>query len=188
MSKLELVLPIPPSVNKYLYPKIVKSGRKSYVRLAETSESIRYKKKNYIYIENEMFMQKWEQPAEGVKVDVHIDYYFKQKGQDPNNYLKILYDMFEDIGIYINDDAAKPQTGIVVIDKYHPRLEVTITKSPQVGVFENEQDRTLFIEEYENSMPKRSFDALMKKLDQGRITSNVYYDENRKLRMKEEEY
>ena len=60
-------------------------------------------------------------------LDVKIDYYFLRMGQDPNNYLKVLYDVMENCGVYENDDMCKPQTGIVVIDKFNPRLEITVS-------------------------------------------------------------
>ena len=183
MSVLKLILPIPPSVNKYLYPKTVRNGNKTYVRLAETAESIKYKRKVKPIIKQEIIDQGWTIPDKTSKVDIHVDYYFNKKGMDPNNYLKILYDVFKDVGVYIDDDVAKPQTGMVVIDKYNPRLELIISISKQIGVFKNKEDRDNFISTYENTMPKRSFVALMKKLDESRITLDVYYNEDMGLEM-----
>ena len=40
----------------------------------------------------------------------------------------------------------KPQTGLVVIDKFNPRIEIVITYSDQVGVFKDDIDRRLFIQ------------------------------------------
>ena len=175
---LKLTLPIPPSTNTYLYPK--RMGK--MVRLAETAKSKRWKQKMMPIIKEAIIDQNWYTVPRGVWLDVHIDYYFEKKGQDPNNYLKILYDVMENCEVYENDDMAKPQTGLVVIDKFRPRLEITISISEQVGVFRNQEDRERFIEEYSDSMAERSFNALMKKLDESRITENVYYAQDKELR------
>lgn len=173
-------------MNKYLYPKIIKSGNRTFARFAETTEAQRYKKKLIPLIKKQIKEQEWTIPEEGKRVNVYIDFYFNKKGMDPNNYLKILYDVMKVAGVYIDDDIAKPQTGLVVIDKYHPRLEIKIYESSQIGVFKDNEDRDRFIADYENTMQKRSFTALLKKLDQGRITLNVYHDDEKCLRMRED--
>ena len=175
---LKLSLPMPVSNNAYLYPKRI--GRN--VRLAESAKSIRWKKKVTPIIKEAIIDQGWHFVPRGIWLDVHIDYYFEKKGQDPNNYLKVLYDVMEDCKVYENDDMAKPQTGLVVIDKFNPRLEITVSISEQVGVFRDKEDRERFIEEYSDSMAERSFNALMKKLDESRITENVYYAQDKELR------
>lgn len=186
MKTLNLVVPVPPSVNKYLYPKAVRQGKKVFTRLAETTEAQQYKKKVSVLIKKEIENQKWITPNENKFLDVYIDFYFHRKGCDPNNYLKIIYDVFENCGVYINDSCAKPQTGKVVIDKYHPRLEIRIVENEQIGVFKNVKSREKFIKEYGEQIPKRSFDSLLKKLDEGRITLNIFYDENEDVKIREE--
>lgn len=175
---LELTLPIPPSTNAYLYPK--RAGK--YVRLAETAKSKKWKSKVTPTIKEEIINQEWHCVPRGTWIDIHIDYYFEKMGQDPNNYLKILYDVMEDCDVYENDDMAKPQTGLVVIDKFNPRLEIRISLSEQTGVFVNKEDREKFIQDYKDSMAARSFNALMKKLDESRITESVYYTSDKELR------
>lgn len=176
---------MPPSVNGYLYGKIIRVGGRPIARLAETEESKAYKFKITPIIRKAMIEQGWETPEKNVKIDVTFDYFFPRKGMDPNNFLKIPYDVFTEVDVWVDDDCAKPQTGIVVIDKFDPRIEVTITTSPQHGVFLNEFDRLEFIDLYENTMPKRSWTALLKKLDEGRITENTYYTEDKKIRMRD---
>ena len=184
---LSLSLPIPPSVNKYLYPKVINSGKgRVFARLAETREAQLYKSKTIPIIRKEIESQKWEIPKEGEFVDVYINYHFPKKGMDPNNYLKILYDTFKVAGVYIDDDLAKPQTGLVLIDKNNPKLEIIVKKSSQVGVFKDCNKREEFISENSEKMQKRSFNALMKKLDEGRITEKVFLDENYNVKLKED--
>lgn len=177
-SVLKLTLPIPISNNKYLYPKRIGKG----VRLAETALSKKWKRQVTPIIKEAIIDQGWHCARRGIWIDVKIDYYFNQLGQDPNNYLKTLYDVMEDCGVYENDDMCKPQTGIVVIDKFNPRLEIEISMSEQVGVFYDKEDRENFIEQYSDTMPERSFNALMKKLDESRMTENVYYTPEKSLK------
>ena len=100
---------------------------------------------------------------------------------DPNNYLKTLYDVMESCGVYDNDDMCKPQTGIVVIDKFNPRVEVNITRSQQMGTFKNHIHRVNFISEYEFMYNQRKFNSIMKKLDDNRLTEETYYKNNELL-------
>lgn len=181
-KKLKLILPLPPSNNKYLYPKSM--GK--YVRLAESATSKKWKREVTPIIKEEMTNQNWETAVRGQFLDVHIDYYFKQKGQDPNNYLKVLYDVMENCEVYENDDMCKPQTGLVVIDKFNPRIEIVITYSDQVGVFKDDIDRRLFIQKNKDLMPKRSFNALLKQLDDNRITEKVKYNDKKEINLNDE--
>lgn len=183
---LNLVLPVPPSVNAYLYAKILRLGKRPIARLAETEKSKAYKFEVAPIIKKAMIDQNWEKPTNGEMINVTIDYYFQRKGMDANNYLKIPFDVFTEVGIWEDDQYSKPQTGIVVIDKFNPRLEIEISKDSQHGVFLDEFYRSSFIDRYEDTMPKRSFNALLKKLDEGRVTENTYFDENQEIQIRED--
>lgn len=179
MKEIKIVLPIPVSNNNYLYPKVM--GK--YARLAETAKSKKWKAEAAKIIKKELKKNNWKTVERGVFLDVTIDYFFNKKGMDPNNYLKTLYDVMESCGVYENDDMCKPQTGIVVIDKFNPRIEVNITKSQQIGAFKNHIHRVNFISEYEFMYNQRKFNSIMKKLDDNRLTEETYY-KNDELLMK----
>lgn len=174
--KLALKLPIPPSVNSYLFPVIRYTGKRPIARNIKTQEVRTWEQINIPIIKKEMKDQNWIQPEEGKFVNVLIHFFFPRKGSDPANYNKVLLDAFTEAGVYIDDQYAKPQTGYVAIDKFNPRIEVEISIANQIGVFKSSDARDKFIFLYGNELPKRSFDALMKKLDQGRITEKVYLD------------
>lgn len=182
-KKLKLVLPLPPSNNEYLYPK--RMGK--YMRLAETTKSKKWKKKVTPIIEKEIEKQNWETVPRGIFLNIHIDYFFNRKGSDPNNYLKILYDVMEDCGVYENDDMAKPQTGVVIIDKHNPRIEVTLEIDGQIGVFRNDVQRTNFISDNEFDFTNRKFKSIMKNLDDNRLTEEVYFKNNELFVKKDED-
>lgn len=110
-------------------------GKSQYIQFIKTPEARDYEKKLVPIIEEQIELQGWVKPDPGVKVHVLVDYYFKQKGTDPNNHLKILYDCLTKAEVYIDDDIALPQSGRMVIDKYNPRLEVTIFEDSSVGIF-----------------------------------------------------
>lgn len=186
-KSLKLILPVPPSVNKYLYGKVIRLGNKTVARLAETQESKAYKFQITPMIKKQIKIQEWEMLEDGSMINVKIDFFFQRKGMDANNFLKIPFDVFTEVGVWKDDQFSKPQTGLVVIDKFNPRIEVTISKDSQHGVFLDEFDRVEFIEKYGDVLPKRSWQSLLKKLDEGRITENTYYDENKKVKMKKEE-
>lgn len=184
---LKLILPVPPSVNAYLYGKVIRLGNRTVARLAETQESKSYKFQVTPMIKKQMKEQDWEMPEEGNMINVKIDFFFQRKGMDANNFLKIPFDVFTEVGVWQDDQFSKPQTGLVVIDKFNPRIEVTISKDSQHGVFLDEFDRVEFIEKYEHTMPKRSWNALLKKLDEGRVTENTEYNEQQKINIKRED-
>lgn len=181
-KKLKLVLPLPPSNNEYLYPKRI--GRN--VRLAETTTSKKWKNKVTPIIKREIKKQNWDTVPRGTFLNVHIDYFFNRKGSDPNNYLKILYDVMENCGVYENDDMCKPQTGIVIIDKYNPRIEITIEFDRQTGVFRNDVQRTNFISDNEFDFTNRKFKSILKNLDDNRLTEEVYFKNNELFVKKDE--
>lgn len=160
------------SSNSYLYPKRV--GK--YVRLAETATSKKWKAEAAKIIKKELKKNNWKTVERGTFLNIHIDYFFNRKGMDPNNYLKTLYDVMEDCGVYENDDMCKPQTGIVVIDRYNPRIEVNITKSQQMGAFKNHIHRVNFISEYEFMFNQRKFKSILKNLDDNRLVEGVYFE------------
>lgn len=181
--KLNLKLSIPPSVNNYLFPVIKYAGKRPIARNIKTSEVRTWEQINIPLIKKEMKDQNWIQPEEGKFVNVLIHFFFPRKGLDAGNYNKVLLDVFTEAGVYIDDQYAKPQTGYIAIDKYDPRIEVEITIDDQIGVFKDSRARSYFIYLYQNELPKRSFDALMKKLDEGRITEKVYLDKRFNLHL-----
>ena len=184
--QLKLVTQVPPTVNKYLFPRIMYNGQKPYARMVETPEVIQFKGKTTKHIREEIKRQNWIKPDESCKIDVKVDYFFPRKGMDPNNFQKVLFDVFTVAGVYFDDQAAKPQTGLVVIDKFNPRLEVTITISEQVGVFKNKYEREIFINENKDRFNTRKFNSILKKLDESRITEETYFDEHNNIKIKEE--
>lgn len=132
MSKsIKIVLPVPPSVNGYLYAKMIRVGGRMIGRLAETIDSKEYKTNAISIIKKRMIEEEWEVPEEGKFLDVKVDYFFPRKRMDPSNYLKIAYDAITVAGLWKDDDMAKPQTGLVIIDKFDPRIELTIYESDQ---------------------------------------------------------
>lgn len=182
-KKLKLVLSLPPSNNEYLYPK--RMGK--HVRLAETTASKKWKNKVTPIIKKEMKKQNWNVVPRGTFLNIYIDYFFNRKGSDPNNYLKILYDVMEDCDVYENDDMCKPQTGMVVIDKFNPRIEVNITKSQQMGVFRDDVQRINFISDNESDFTNRKFKSILKNLDDNRLTEEVYFENNELFVKKDED-
>ena len=126
---LKLALPIPPSTNGYLYPKRVGN----YLRLAETAKSKKWKQKATFIIKEAIIDQEWYTAPRGMWLDVHVDYYFEKKGTRSQQLLKAfcmtLWKIVEFTKMMI---WPKPQTGLVVIDKFNPRLEITVSMSNQM--------------------------------------------------------
>jgi crossover junction endodeoxyribonuclease RusA len=145
-KKLILISPLPPSVNKYLNYKVgsKKSGLK--VQAYSSDETKLYKDYFTDYTREEIRLQNWIKPPEGKLVFVRCIFYFDKKGKDPNNYLKVPFDVFTAAGVYIDDDIALPVVDRVYIDSKNPRIEFEIYESDAIGIFENKFDYQNFLE------------------------------------------
>lgn len=145
--ELTMVLPFSPSVNAYLMPTIQYSGRKAYARNIKQPKVRKYEKQVLPIIKKSIKEQDWELSPSGKRVDVTFDFYKPNKGVDTHNYFKVIMDCFSG-QVYHDDSDATVSTGVMIIDKYNPRIEISIRLSDTVGVFDNEEHLDKFKGEY----------------------------------------
>jgi Holliday junction resolvase RusA-like endonuclease len=146
MKTLKLISPLPPSVNSYLHYRVASAGKKKFVQAYPTEETTIYKNFFSDYVKDQMREQNWIRPEKGKLVFVRIIFYLDRKRKDPNNLLKVPFDVLTEANAYIDDDIALPIVDRVYIDKANPRMEIEITESSYIGIFDSKED----LEEFKN--------------------------------------
>lgn len=128
-------------------PTIQYNGRKPYARNIKQPKVRKYEKQVIPVIKKNIVEQSWKLSPSGQRVDVIFDFYKPNKGVDTHNYYKVVMDCFSGL-IYHDDSDATASTNIAIIDKYNPRIEVTIKLSDTVGVFDNKGHLEQFKDKY----------------------------------------
>jgi Holliday junction resolvase RusA-like endonuclease len=174
MNKLILTSPLPPSVNNYLNYKIASRGRKKFVQAYPSEETVVYKDFFIDYVKDEIREQNWTRPEKGKLVFVRMTFFMDRKRKDPNNYLKVLFDALTEAGVYFDDDVALPVAERVYIDAANPRIEIEIYESGAIGIFEDQEDLDLFLQNncYQCKKPHEKC-SIFKKLLDNRIIEEV---------------
>lgn len=118
-KKLNLITPIPPSINHIYYN--TKYGGK---RLTKDAERWVTQVRSSVHAQIED--QKWKKEALGVWMVFDMTFYFPDKRiRDNHNAFKILFDALEGI-VYVNDYYVLPRVTACYLDRENPRLEISI--------------------------------------------------------------
>ena len=140
MKTLHLISPLPPSVNNYLNYRVVKNGRKSFVQAYPSPQTVAYKNFFTNYVKDQVKEQEWIRPEKGKLVYVRCTFFLDRKRKDPNNFLKVPFDVLSQAGVYIDDDIALPLADRLYIDTNNPRIEIEVFESDSIGVFDSQED------------------------------------------------
>ena len=119
MNKINLVLPLPPSINHSHIT--TKSGKR--IRSTQTKQ---YMKEIYYYLYNYRVPIDILIPTKE-KIIMDLWFYFPDnRRRDTHNGLKILLDALEGI-LYKDDKCVLPRIQDFQVDKNNPRVEIEIT-------------------------------------------------------------
>ncbi|MFA5300337.1 MAG: RusA family crossover junction endodeoxyribonuclease, partial [Lutibacter sp.] len=106
---------LPPTVNHYLAPRRGGGYYKTQeARIWESTEGYKLKRK----------CEKFGK----AKVEVFIEYYFKDDRSDVSNRTKILHDLLQEMGIVDNDRQIYANHEFKNIDPTNPRVEIEVLK------------------------------------------------------------
>lgn len=176
-NELNLVSPIPPSVNHYLaYRTTISKSGKAIGMSYRTSEAKKYRREFADYVCNECESQSWDIEL-NAKQHFYLDgwFYFARIDCDPNNYWKILIDAITDTQkIWVDDNVVCERVMRIQYDAENPRVELKLHPVEYVGVFDNSNQ----LDEFVNSncigckRYKRNCSVLRKAID-GRIQKEV---------------
>ena len=136
---LELISPIPPSVNHYLaYRAIIKNG-KPMAMSYKTSDAIKYQKEFVAYVKKECLNQGWIK-SDNKFQHYYMDctFYFPRIDMDGNNYFKCMADALTDSNsVWIDDTQLCERIQAIYYTSENPRIELTIKEVDYIGIFDN---------------------------------------------------
>lgn len=142
---LNLVSDIPPSVNSYRQHKVVRKGRRIFAQPYLTKVTKTYIKKFKKHVKEAIKKQKWKKPDKNTLIFVECNYFLDKKRKDPNNLLKVMFDVLSEAGVFVDDDIALPLTKGLKIDPINPRIDIKIYEADSFGVFDNYSSYLVFI-------------------------------------------
>ncbi len=172
---MNLVSPIPPSVNHYLgYRGVIKNGKPVAVSY-KTQEAVKYANTFREYVIAEVEQQGWVQPESRAQ-HFYADavFYFDNAGRDTNNYFKVMLDAITDTGlVWPDDNVVCERVKRIYYDAENPRIELMIYPVDYIGIFDNASQ----LEEFKKSCidcsrSKRNC-SVLRKATEGRIQTGV---------------
>lgn len=179
--KLELVLPLPVSINQ-LYinqygwnPKT--KSRMPTGKLIMCKEGEKVKKQIQDQATKQMQGQTWdyEYTKENyVYQDSYI--YMNRLGRDDSNIYKLLNDSLEKI-VYENDSRVLTRTQRLLIDSGNPRVEVILTPVPFKGIFPSQEHLDIFVENCRNCGRFTRNCSILNKATEGRIQEEIILED-----------
>lgn len=126
-AALELSLPLPPSVNHSHRPAraISKTG-KPYLRRVPTDETKAWRSEAYFNARRAVVCTNWQPIIRG-KVVVELTYYWPdRRRRDTHNRIKEIMDLLQTAGIFADDCQALARELDYLIDRKHPRVDLSI--------------------------------------------------------------
>jgi len=147
---LNIILPIPVSVNQAYKPRTILTGGRTIASIYKTAEAKQYQKYATQAIQREIKLQHWISNPLDKNLYVCVDavVYFNRTDMDVNNLWKLLLDSLRDTQMIVPDDNKVLERAVrVYYDIKNPRVELEIYYAPYVGIFNDD-------EQYENFIKK----------------------------------
>ncbi len=179
-NKLQLILPLPTSINK-LYINQFGWNPKTRNRMPTgkrimSKEGLDVKDKIINEAKNQMNGQEWDYEwtkENYIYQDCYI--YMNRLGRDDNNLFKLLNDSLEKV-VYENDSRVLTRTQRILIDKNNPRIELIISQCPHRGIFPSEAHLHEFENNCKNCNRYARNCSLLKNAKEGRIQEEINSD------------
>lgn len=131
---------LPPSVNNYLKPKVVKKTARTYAALYETKEAKDFKKLFGEKLKREVRRQNWDiRQTESHQWFLDVIFIQTRIDADSHNYYKILLDSMENI-VFANDKNILVRTHRVFYgNKDKQGFQLKLSKGTHVGLFNDKE-------------------------------------------------
>ena len=173
-DQLQLMSPIPPSVNHYLAYRVVKKGNRYMAMSYKTKESTDYKKQFIDYVKKEVEKQGWKFRAGDKHLYVDCIFYFPRIDMDTNNYFKLLLDSITESRVVWDDDNfVCERVNRIFYDSKNPRIELVIYDVPYIGIFDTEAEKDQFIKKCSNCKRYARNCSILKNALNGKIQSDI---------------
>ncbi len=177
---LKLISPMPVSVNHYIKPRTFIVNGKAQVSMYETADAKKYKKDFIKHIIEEARKQNWNWiPNKTQHFYIDSYFYFPRIDMDANNHYKIMLDAITEPQIvWIDDNVALERVQRILYDSKNPRIELTIYPVDYIGIFNNEEELTLFKDTYcDNCSRSKKNCSILNKAIEGRIQEEIKREE-----------
>lgn len=179
-KELNLVLPLPVSVNHYLNHRVSGGKGKKFIQTYKTPEAIYFEKQASKIMQEEIKKQNWTKPNELQHVVVEVIWFFPKKGMDADNHFKMLQDQLQKNDVLYNDSLAMGRTLDMYIDTVNPHCEVKIYIAEKQGLFKNNNHKKYFCENNCYLCSKKKDNCTtFKKILENRIISDVDIESNK---------
>lgn len=97
-----------------------------------------FEKKFGKYVKEEMVKQGWVKPPKGKFVIIDTTFYFPRIDMDANNYFKCTLDTMTEVGVWEDDNITMERVNGLYYDSKNPRIELTLSISERIGIFNND--------------------------------------------------
>lgn len=172
---LNLVSPIPLSVNHYLGTRAILKNGRPMAMVYETKEAKKYKKEFGEYIKEQVELQNWIMSTDKTQ-HIYCDcvFYFDRTDKDCNNYFKLLLDSItESECVWIDDNVVCERVNRICYDSSNPRIELSIYPVEYIGIFNSVEDRNVFEKKCKCCNRYKRNCSILNKALEGRIQEEI---------------
>lgn len=142
--RFNLTLPLPPSVNEYLGYRVIFINGRYIPQPYSTKAAKDYTKYVATVVKRELKKQKWKINNKEKYINVDLIYYVNKKRKDADNMNKVLFDSLVKAGLFPDDDILLPKVHNIYIDSNNPRVEIFLSVSDKIGIFDDEEHLKIF--------------------------------------------
>lgn len=166
------------SVNHYMNYRVIKKGKFNTVMPYKPKETLNFEKSFSKYLKEEMIKQNWTKPSKDKFVIMNTVYYFPRIDMDAQNYFKTMCDVMTDCGVWEDDNIVMEHVNRIYYDSENPRIEILISVSDNVGIFDSECDFLNFTQTCEHCKRFNKNCSLLKKAKESRIQKEISFSED----------
>ncbi len=148
--ELKLILPVPTSLNKlYINQSVYNPKTKQYVPtgkriLSPEGKKVKSKLQAEARIQLEKQKSNWDFELTKDKFVIQdVTIHFARRGSDGDNIFKLLNDSLKTI-VYHDDDKVYSRVKKIVYNPKNPHIIVEFSFSPQVGIFDSQDQAKVF--------------------------------------------
>lgn len=182
-KQLKLVTNTFISVNHYMGYKIIKQKGKNdnyynTIMPYKPKETTKFEKEFGLYVKEEVIKQNWIKPSKNTFVIMDTIFYFPRVDMDAQNYFKSLCDIMTKNGVWEDDNIVMEHVKRIYYDSKNPRIEICISESPIIGIFNNKEELQSFLfickscKRYENNC------SILKNAKDSRIQNEIFFNKN----------
>ncbi len=131
------------------------------------------------YVKQEIKKQGWIKPPKDKFINLDTVFYFPRVDMDAQNFFKSLSDILTSSGVWEDDNIVLEKVHRIYYDSENPRIELNVTVSDHIGIFDNQEDYKNFINTYCNNCKKgnkigqKGGCSIYKKILESRIIDDI---------------